>query len=100
MPRWPLVAALLLAPAGGPALVTPQLMQGEAASQGDAGSDEAIAASPEAIAAPAAIAADPHAAKPAPAGPDVTTLRYSDSTCAFFRKITTEHQRRANGGGT
>ena len=56
MSRWPLVAALLLATAGGTALVTTQLRHGEAASQGDAGSDEDIAASAEAMAARAEIA--------------------------------------------
>ena len=59
MPRWPLVAALLLATAGGTALVTTQLVQGDPASQGDAGSDEDTAASAEAMAARAEIADDP-----------------------------------------
>ena len=66
MPRWPLVAALLLATAGGTALVTTQLVQGDPASQGDAGSDEDTAASAEAMAARAEIADDPIAPKRPP----------------------------------
>src|SRR3546814_19498513 len=99
MPRWPLVAALLLATAGGTALVTTQLMQGEAASQGDAGSDEDIAASAEAMAARAEIADDPIAPKLAPEGHDVTIISYSDYKCPFCRKIHPELERLAKEDG-
>src|SRR3546814_6022861 len=83
MPRWSLVAALLLATAGGTALVTAQLIREEPASQGAAGSDEDIAASAEAMAARAEIADDPHAPKLAPEGYDVTIISYSDYQCPF-----------------
>src|SRR3546814_3767603 len=76
MPKWPLVAALLLLTAGGTALVTTQLMQEEPASQSDAGSDEDIAASAEAMAARAEIADDPITPKLAPEGYDVTIISY------------------------
>src|SRR3546814_11394896 len=65
-------SALLLATAGGTALVTAQLIREEPASQGAVGSDEDIAASAEAMAARAEIADDPHAPKLAPEGYDVT----------------------------
>ena len=99
MPRWPLVAALLLATAGGTALVTTQLMHGEAASQGDAGSDEDTAASAEAMAARAEIADDPIAPKLAPEGYDVTIISYSDYQCPFCRKIHPELERLAQEDG-
>ena len=99
MPRWPLVAALLLATAGGTALVTTQLVQGDPASQGDAGSDEAPAASAEAMAARAEIADDPIAPKLAPEGYDVTIISYSDYQCPFCRKIHPELERLAQEDG-
>ena len=99
MPRWPLVAALLLATAGGPALVTTQLVQGDPASQGDAGSDEDTAASAEAMAARAEIADDPIAPKLAPEGYDVTIISYSDYQCPFCRKIHPELERLAQEDG-
>src|SRR3546814_3942352 len=80
MPRWSLVAALLLATAGGTALVTAQLIREEPASQGAAGSDEDIAASAEAMAARAEIADDPHAPKLAPEGSDVPIIRSEEHT--------------------
>ncbi len=94
MPRWPLVAALLLATAGGTALVT-----GDPASQGDAGSDEDTAASAEAMAARAEIADDPIAPKLAPEGYDVTIISYSDYQCPFCRKIHPELERLAQEDG-
>lgn len=99
MPRWPLVAALLLATAGGTALVTTQLVQGDPASQGDAGSDEDTAASAEAMAARAEIADDPIAPKLAPEGYDVTIISYSDYQCPFCRKIHPELERLAQEDG-
>ena len=87
MPRWPLVAALLLATAGDPA------------SQGDAGSDEDTAASAEAMAARAEIADDPIAPKLAPEGYDVTIISYSDYQCPFCRKIHPELERLAQEDG-
>ena len=99
MPRWPLVAALLLATAGGTALVTTQLVQGDPASQGDAGSDEDTAASAEAMAARAEIADDPIAPKLAPEGYDVTISSYSDYQCPFCRKIHPELERLAQEDG-
>lgn len=99
MPRWPLVAALLLATAGGTALVTTQLVQGDPASQSDAGSDEDIAASAEAMAARAEIADDPIAPKLAPEGYDVTFISYSDYQCPFCRKIHPELERLAQEDG-
>ena len=99
MPRWPLVAALLLATAGGTALVTTQLGQGDPASQGDAGSDEDTAASAEAMAARAEIADDPIAPKLAPEGYDVTIISYSDYQCPFCRKIHPELERLAQEDG-
>lgn len=99
MPRWPLVAALLLATAGGTALVTTQLVQGDPASQGNAGSDEDTAASAEAMAARAEIADDPIAPKLAPEGYDVTIISYSDYQCPFCRKIHPELERLAQEDG-
>ena len=99
MPRWPLVAALLLATAGGTALVTTQLVQGDPASQGDAGSEEDTAASAEAMAARAEIADDPIAPKLAPEGYDVTIISYSDYQCPFCRKIHPELERLAQEDG-
>ena len=99
MPRWPLVTALLLATAGGTALVTTQLVQGDPASQGDAGSDEDTAASAEAMAARAEIADDPIAPKLAPEGYDVTIISYSDYQCPFCRKIHPELERLAQEDG-
>lgn len=99
MPRWPLVAALLLATAGGTALVTTQLVQGDPASQGDAGSDEDTAASAEAMAARAEIADDPIAPKLAPEGYDVTIISYSDYQCPFCRKIHPKLERLAQEDG-
>ncbi len=99
MPRWPLVAALLLATAGGTALVTTQLVQGDPASQSDAGSDEDTAASAEAMAARAEIADDPIAPKLAPEGYDVTIISYSDYQCPFCRKIHPELERLAQEDG-
>ena len=99
MPRWPLVAALLLATAGGTALVTTQLVQGDPASQGDAGSDEDTAGSAEAMAARAEIADDPIAPKLAPEGYDVTIISYSDYQCPFCRKIHPELERLAQEDG-
>ena len=99
MSRWPLVAALLLATAGGTALVTTQLVQGDPASQGDAGSDEDTAASAEAMAARAEIADDPIAPKLAPEGHDVTIISYSDYQCPFCRKIHPELERLAQEDG-
>jgi|TARA_R100000049_G_C1956830_1_gene114287 protein-disulfide isomerase len=94
-----LVAALLLATAGGTALVTTQLVQGDPASQGDAGSDEDTAASAEAMAARAEIADDPIAPKLAPEGYDVTIISYSDYQCPFCRKIHPELERLAQEDG-
>src|SRR3546814_94762 len=99
MPRWSLVAALLLATAGGTALVTAQLIREEPASQGAAGSDEDIAASAEAMAARAEIADDPHAPKLAPEGYDVTIISYSDYQCPFCRKIHPALERLAQEDG-
>ena len=99
MPRWPLVAALLLATAGVTALVTTQLMQREPAAQSDAGSDEDLAASAEAMAARAEIADDPIAPKIAPEGYDVTIISYSDYQCPFCRKIHPELERLAQEDG-
>ncbi|WP_422358186.1 DsbA family protein [Qipengyuania flava] len=99
MPRWPLVAALLLATAGGTALVTTQLVQGDPASQGNAGTDEDTAASAEAMAARAEIADDPIAPKLAPEGYDVTIISYSDYQCPFCRKIHPELERLAQEDG-
>lgn len=99
MPKWPLVAALLLLTAGGTALVTTQLMQEEPASQSDAGSDEDIAASAEAMAARAEIADDPITPKLAPEGYDVTIISYSDYQCPFCRKIHPELERLAQEDG-
>src|SRR3546814_12708963 len=86
MPRWSLVAALLLATAGGTALVTAQLIREEPASQGAAGSDEDIAASAEAMAARAESADDPHAPKHAPEGYDVKIISNSDTKGPLCRK--------------
>jgi protein-disulfide isomerase len=94
-----LVAALLLATAGGTALVTTQLVQGDPASQGDAGSDEDTAARAEAMAARAEIADDPIAPKLAPEGYDVTIISYSDYQCPFCRKIHPELERLAQEDG-
>lgn len=99
MPRWPLVAALLLATAGGTALVTNQLVQGDPASQGNGGSNEDTAASAEAMAARAEIADDPIAPKLAPEGYDVTIISYSDYQCPFCRKIHPELERLAQEDG-
>src|SRR3546814_1437711 len=99
MPRWSLVAALLLATAGGTALVTAQLIREEPASQGAAGSDEDIAASAEAMAARAEIADDAHAPKLAPEGYDVTIISYSDYQCPFCRKIHQALERLAQEDG-
>ena len=71
MPRWPLVAALLLA----------------------------TAASAEAMAARAEIADDPIAPKLAPEGYDVTIISYSDYQCPFCRKIHPELERLAQEDG-
>src|SRR3546814_17538455 len=100
MPRWSLVAALLLATAGGTALVTAQLIREEPASQGAAGSDEDIAASAEAMAARAEIADAPHAPKLAPRSEDrrvgdkcVSTCRYR---CAPYHKKKKHNQLKQN----
>lgn len=99
MPKWPLVAALLLATAGGTALVTTQFMQAEHPSQNDKGSEEDNAASAEAMAARAEIADDPFAPKLAPEGYDVTIISYSDYQCPFCRKIHPEFERLAQEDG-
>lgn len=99
MPKWPLVAALLIATAGGTAVVTSQLMQKGPTSQGNAGSDEDNAASAGAMAARAAIADDPIAPKLAPEGYDVTIISYSDYQCPFCRKIHPELERLAQEDG-
>jgi protein-disulfide isomerase len=99
MPKWPLVAALLLATAGGTALVTTQFMQEEHPSQNEQGSEEDNAASAEAMAARAEIANDPLAPKLAPEGYDVTIISYSEYQCPFCRKIHPEFERLAQEDG-